>query len=1534
MSLVDAYGRKIGFDVATRATNMGPWTQWLKGGDAPGFGGEKLTDPVKQHIACFRCVNLIGQIVSRVPFEIWRGNAGTIQTRSRTFGGMSLVKRKEDGEQVTSGPLIDLFARPNEVMNWGKFVHTVSSHLQVDGNFYVLRDELSSRQIPGSLKPLDPNRVSPDRVKGDPFGLRGWLYTTDGGGRVPVPIEEIAHGEYAPDPRDPLKGIGPLGVARITIEGDQAAAIYNRQLLKRGGQPGATLTYKGPKKLDDVRREEIAEEWERKFGNDSSGNRLAVLTGDFEYTPIAINPRDMQFMLAREWNLKDVARAFNIPLVFLNEFDASGLGDAGLRVLYKMLYESNIIPLCTIIAEAITEWIVRPVDPSLIAIFNFDTVEALREDLSAKAIAAQALIAAGWSPNAVNQRLDMGFEDMEGGDESLVAMGMTTRRAIVAQAEADIESIESMEDEEEPEGFFLPSPEGTPALPPPDGEDEEEDPEEVEAEPVPTRAARQKKKMRPPGALPGKSVPPAGLRAFRGSIKRGVVKRKITKPTLTAWLSYLGLLAPLEKRGVVAVRKGLNKERKKVLAALDQLPASAFTEKRRADRRDFYTRIFGLIATHEVVRSEMLTTAARIEAQQRVTAQDLEREIAKILQEISKIDSELNTKIKEEQETAGALVQADNEYMKWVADRFNPKVIADTMAPVVIDGYKIGANASRGMLFKLGVVDESTLKVAMSRLPKLAKSFYDSRIGQLVTSGKESKKAVRDALFFGIGKGKKHIPGWTEGGNLSDLKDAVRQAFNKEMSFSRARTIARTEVNIAQNTGRYNELRAEGVKKKQWLTAGDEKVRPSHRDAANDGPVPMDEPFSNGLMNPGDPDGPPEEVINCRCTLVPVLDDEDLAIIAEAEAALAEELEAQDEEQAQDSELQGPLDAPTEAPLDDVIKNQIDLISDEFAKNLKGDTSALNIGQQILDIEKEADTIAAEMNDLFNQAVAMSEKINTTLDAPDYSPDGPDGEPSASYRLIKELQAKRAEIEALVEKKRQLLDGLNESKQYLSQLLMDEARKAIGKRIDNKVTFETITKVDLEEALRKAGLPANIKFSGSTQAVKEALERGVFEITTEKGRDGILILNINPKIPDHWEYATAGSGRKFAVNTKIVTPKTLEKGDYESALYEWKDKGYKEDLRLLVDKESGYLFRGMSWEEWQEAKRTGVIKSLGNYNIGEEQEGLTFFSTDADSAAYYANAFAPWQFGATPDRPAVVIKIKDPGTAVPTKGTGEHERGLPGEIKLDQVIAVYEGHPFIMSQPGSVELIPANDKGLVKEGSRSSPSTRVAWKEVAPPPARLADNLTTKYKDRDEPGKPSWLSEPAYSAHQKAEDFVRDVINGKLFPDGVDITYRIGDGDRASYSYDKRTINLSDPTIAKGGEMTAATIVHEIGHALEHNNKHIHERAIEFLLKRAKDTGDSPRLMSDISGDARYRSDEIAIKDKFDDPYSGKIYLKYGNNTVDAYPGPIWEWPKNMFDSSEVVSMGLQRLYADPGSFLKSDPEYFAFIVSLVQGDI
>jgi len=97
-----------------------------------------------------------------------------------------------------------------------------------------------------------------------------------------------------------------------------------------------------------------------------------------------------------------------------------------------------------------------------------------------------------------------------------------------------------------------------------------------------------------------------------------------------------------------------------------------------------------------------------------------------------------------------------------------------------------------------------------------------------------------------------------------------------EFGQARAVTIARTETVSAYNFATKDAWEQSGVvEQTEWLSSRDTAVRESHAEA--DGQrVSIGQAYSVGgasLAFPGDPGGPPEEVIQCRCTEIPVVNE-------------------------------------------------------------------------------------------------------------------------------------------------------------------------------------------------------------------------------------------------------------------------------------------------------------------------------------------------------------------------------------------------------------------------------------------------------------------------------------------------------------------------------------------------------------------------------------------------------------------------------------------------------------------------------------
>lgn len=113
-----------------------------------------------------------------------------------------------------------------------------------------------------------------------------------------------------------------------------------------------------------------------------------------------------------------------------------------------------------------------------------------------------------------------------------------------------------------------------------------------------------------------------------------------------------------------------------------------------------------------------------------------------------------------------------------------------------------------------------------------------------------------------------------QGKSIKGISDDL-QRYIPTMSRDSAIRTARTAVTGAQNAGRqdsYNAAEKMGIRlKKEWVATLDARTRHSH--AMLDGEqVAQDKKFSNGCRFPGDPQGPPWEIYNCRCTLIAAVD--------------------------------------------------------------------------------------------------------------------------------------------------------------------------------------------------------------------------------------------------------------------------------------------------------------------------------------------------------------------------------------------------------------------------------------------------------------------------------------------------------------------------------------------------------------------------------------------------------------------------------------------------------------------------------------
>ena len=138
-------------------------------------------------------------------------------------------------------------------------------------------------------------------------------------------------------------------------------------------------------------------------------------------------------------------------------------------------------------------------------------------------------------------------------------------------------------------------------------------------------------------------------------------------------------------------------------------------------------------------------------------------------------------------------------------------------------------------------------------------------------------------------------------------------------------------------------------------------------------------------------------------------------------------------------------------------------------------------------------------------------------------------------------------------------------------------------------------------------------------------------------------------------------------------------------------------------------------------------------------------------------------------------------------------------------------------------------------------------------------------------------------------------------------------------TYDLRA-SQSGKRINLHNEERIGTIIHETAHQLEADNPQILINSLTFA--RARTEGEKQISLKKINSE--YKRDEYCKRDKFFDPYCGKIYTLYGGKDRKFEDA----------DGSEIMSMGLQHIFEDPINFAKNDREYFDFVISNLRGEL
>lgn len=198
---------------------------------------------------------------------------------------------------------------------------------------------------------------------------------------------------------------------------------------------------------------------------------------------------------------------------------------------------------------------------------------------------------------------------------------------------------------------------------------------------------------------------------------------------------------------------------------------------------------------------------------------------------------------------------ATQEQVDLVLEALAPKRMISRLEPIMTQGVDDWGNEA---------LEDAGISMAFDILNPLTEMFFaDWADNRIVGITETTRRALNATL----------IDGFSRGEGIRELSKRVTVVMEDAKKY-RAERIARTEVLRASNHATYAAYKTSGVPMlKEWVATLDNRVRDEHA-ALHGEQADLDEPFESGgatAMHPGD-FGVPELDINCRCTMVSVID--------------------------------------------------------------------------------------------------------------------------------------------------------------------------------------------------------------------------------------------------------------------------------------------------------------------------------------------------------------------------------------------------------------------------------------------------------------------------------------------------------------------------------------------------------------------------------------------------------------------------------------------------------------------------------------
>lgn len=355
-----------------------------------------IKEGLKASSYVFVCVNALVKAVCQVPWYVYKRN------------------RNGDWEQVQQHPLELLIEKPTPFHNRKDLMSGMVQHLYLGGN--ALFSKVKAGGIVAELwqLPTDGMKVIPSKQD----YISHYEYEQDGV-RQRFEVSDIIHNKFN-DPANPYWGISPLQAGARLVDTDVEAVRFQKVSLQNRAITDGIFTFDHPLTKDqwEEARRMVREQHQ---GMDNAHTPW-ILGAGAKWQQMSLSPLEMDFLNSRKFNREEICSLFQVPPPIVGIMDTSTYNN--IETARKIFWQDTVIPLLEDIKDSFNLSLTPEFGQGIELSYDISNVQALQTSTQEKINNAKNLWSMGVPFNVINQRLELGFDDVEGGDMGYLPSGL------------------------------------------------------------------------------------------------------------------------------------------------------------------------------------------------------------------------------------------------------------------------------------------------------------------------------------------------------------------------------------------------------------------------------------------------------------------------------------------------------------------------------------------------------------------------------------------------------------------------------------------------------------------------------------------------------------------------------------------------------------------------------------------------------------------------------------------------------------------------------------------------------------------------------------------------------------------------------------------------------------------------------------------------------------------------------------------------------------------------------------------------------